>query len=345
MCPSRPTLSTPASSTPLLGTAGTGPPGTAAGRAAQLTHLPRLSAGSRPGGAGCQPPALAIQADGMSLPCSQLGGGAVCCAVLRCAVRPQWNPIDCPPPCPCSRDITGGAPLRLLWRAISAVPGVPGLLGSKTVPQVCGRHALATAAGSCQQAPRSWLGRVRARPGWLSAATPHQFTLDHTRHAVPLLLDNELEFRKVTCSTNNKNSGHSLFDSSLPDCRRARPPPSLRAWRLSWRACQGSTWRTARWAARCQECGAGDAATPRRWRAMGSWRAGCGRRRRQRLLRRWQSERAPPCPAAAAAAAAGGIACAHQHAYHDCAPLPPPLLLLLLLHGRPAEMAHSLSIE
>ncbi|PSC68042.1 short-chain dehydrogenase reductase SDR [Micractinium conductrix] len=36
---------------------------------------------------------------------------------------------------PLSRDITGGAPLRLLWRAISAVPGVPGLLGSKTVPQ------------------------------------------------------------------------------------------------------------------------------------------------------------------------------------------------------------------
>lgn len=37
-----------------------------------------------------------------------------------------------------SKDITGGAPLRLLWRGIDAVPGLAGLLGFKSVAQVGG---------------------------------------------------------------------------------------------------------------------------------------------------------------------------------------------------------------
>ena len=31
--------------------------------------------------------------------------------------------------------MSGGGPLRLIWRFIGAVPGMAGLLGSKTVPQ------------------------------------------------------------------------------------------------------------------------------------------------------------------------------------------------------------------
>lgn len=36
---------------------------------------------------------------------------------------------------PLSRHMSGGGVVRLLWRALSAVPGVPGLLGSKSIPQ------------------------------------------------------------------------------------------------------------------------------------------------------------------------------------------------------------------
>lgn len=66
----------------------------------------------------------------------------------RAASRPhiprlQRAPTPPPPTCPAgfidtplSRNMSGGGLLRFVWRVVSAVPGMAGLMGSKTVPQV-----------------------------------------------------------------------------------------------------------------------------------------------------------------------------------------------------------------